>query len=65
MVMVDLRYLIETPLYKDLHVNIHHQWASLFVLHMNLEFEIPTYNNVSFNNFDYDMTKYIVHKQIQ
>ncbi len=33
-------------------VTIHHQWASLFTLHMNLESQIPTYNNVSFDNFD-------------
>ncbi len=35
MVMIILWYLIETPLYKDLNVNIHHQRASLFALHMN------------------------------
>jgi hypothetical protein len=50
MVMVVLRDLIETPLYKYLNVTIHHQCASLFILHMNLEFEIPIYNNASFNN---------------
>jgi hypothetical protein len=38
MVMVVLQDLIETPLYKDLNVTIHHQWESLFALHMNLEF---------------------------
>jgi hypothetical protein len=48
---------IETPLYKDLNVNIHHQWASLFILHMNLEFEIPIYNNASSDNFDCDNEK--------
>jgi hypothetical protein len=32
--------------------NIHHQWASLFALHMNLKFKISTYNNASSNNFD-------------
>jgi hypothetical protein len=45
MVMVDLQDLIETSLYKDLNVTIHHQCASLFTLHMNSEFEIFTYNN--------------------
>ncbi len=50
MVMVVLQGLIETPLYKDLNVAIHHQWASLFILHVNLEFQIPTYNNASSNN---------------
>jgi hypothetical protein len=34
MVMVALRYLIEITLYKYLNVNIHHQWASLFALHV-------------------------------
>jgi hypothetical protein len=54
MVMVVLRDLIETPLYKYLNVNIHHQWASLFALHMNSEFQIPIYNNASSNNFNFD-----------
>jgi len=53
MVMVVLQDLIETSLYKDLNVTIHHQWASLFVLHMNLEFRIPIYNNASFNNSNF------------
>jgi hypothetical protein len=35
MVMVVLQYLIETSLYRDLNVAIHHQWASLFILHVN------------------------------
>jgi len=52
MVMVTLQDLIETPLYKYLNVSIHHRWASLFALHMNLEFQIPTYNNALFDNFD-------------
>jgi hypothetical protein len=50
MVMVVLRNLIETPLYKDLNVTIHHQWASVFALHMNSKFQIPIYNNASSNN---------------
>jgi hypothetical protein len=54
MVMVTLQDLIETPLYKDLNVNIHHQWASLFALHMNLEYQIPIYNNASSDNFKFD-----------
>jgi len=53
-VMNALQYLNETSLYKDLNVTIHHQWASLFALHMNLEYQIPTYNNASFDNFDFD-----------
>jgi hypothetical protein len=53
MVMNALQYLNETSLYKDLNVTIHHQWASLFALHMNFEFQIPTYNNASFDNFDF------------
>jgi len=52
MVMVILQDLIETPLYKKLNVTIHHQWASLFTLHMNLKSQIPTYNNVSSDNSD-------------
>ncbi len=50
--MIILRYLIETPLYKDLNVTIHHQHASLFALHMNSKSQIFTYNNASSNNFD-------------
>jgi hypothetical protein len=34
MVMIALRELIETPLYKDLNVTIHYQWKRLFNLHM-------------------------------
>ncbi len=52
MVMITLRNLIQTPLYKDLNVSIHHQWASLFALHMNSKFQILIYNNGSFENFD-------------
>ncbi len=63
MVMVILRNLIETPLYKDLNVTIHHQWASLFVLRMNLEFQIFIYNNASYDNFDSDNEK--IHQQTQ
>jgi hypothetical protein len=33
-----------------LNVANHHQWAILFILHVNLEFQIPTYNNASSNN---------------
>ncbi len=57
MVMVALWNLIETPLYKDLNVTIHHQWVSLFVLHMNSKSQILTYNNISFDNFDFDNEK--------
>jgi hypothetical protein len=39
------------------NVIIHHQWASLFTLHMNSEFQIPIYNNASSNNFDSDNEK--------
>jgi len=61
MVMDVLQYLIETLLYKDLNVTTHHQWASLFALHMNLESQIPTYNNASFDNFDSNNEEIIVH----
>jgi len=40
-----------------LNVTIHHQWASLFALHMNSESQISTYNNASFDNFDSDNEK--------
>jgi hypothetical protein len=48
MVMVGLQDSIETPLYKDLNVNIHCQRASLFTLHMNSKFQNSIYNNGSF-----------------
>jgi hypothetical protein len=35
-----------------LNVTIHHKWASLFALHMNSKYAIPTYNNASYDNFD-------------
>jgi hypothetical protein len=54
MMMVVLWDLIEKPLYKDLNVNIHHQWANLFALHMNSKFQIPIYNNGSSNNSNFD-----------
>jgi hypothetical protein len=37
MVMIVLQDLFETTLYKYLNVTIHHQWASLFALDMDLE----------------------------
>ncbi len=49
MVMVILWYLIETPLYKDLNVNIHHQWTSLFALHINSIFQFFIDNSDSNN----------------
>jgi hypothetical protein len=54
MVMVILRDLIETPLYKDLNVTIHNKWASLFILHMNSKSQIPPYNNASSINSNCD-----------
>ncbi len=48
--VVDVQNLVETSLYKYLNVTIHHQWASLFTLHMNSDSQIPTYNNASFDN---------------
>jgi hypothetical protein len=52
MVMDVLQNLIKTPLYKYLNIAIHHQWANLFALHMNLEYQIPIYNIASSDNFD-------------
>jgi hypothetical protein len=40
MVMVVLQDLIETPLYKDLNVTIHHQWENAFTLHMDFKSQI-------------------------
>ncbi len=40
-----------------MNVTIHHQWVSLFALHMNLKSQILTYNNISFDNFDFDNEK--------
>jgi hypothetical protein len=57
MVMVVLRDLIETPLYKYLTITIHHQWACLFALCMNSKFQIPTYNNTSSDNSHRDNEK--------
>jgi hypothetical protein len=55
--MVTLQDLIETPLYKDLNVTIHHQWASLFILYMNSKIQNFTYNNVAFGNFNFNNEK--------
>jgi len=49
--------LIEIPLYKKLNITIHHQWASLFDLHMNSKSHFPIYNNASFNNSSYNNEK--------
>jgi hypothetical protein len=57
MVMVILRDLIETPLYKYLNVTIHHQWACLFAFSMNSKFQIPTYNYASSDNSNIDNEK--------
>jgi hypothetical protein len=40
-----------------LNITIHLQWGSLFDLHMNSNFQIPTYNNASFTNYGYDNEK--------
>jgi hypothetical protein len=52
--MITLQDLIETPLYKDLNVTIHHQWTSLFTLHVNSEFLIFNSSDASFDNFDFN-----------
>ncbi len=38
-------------------LSFHHQWASFFTLHMNLESQIPVYNNTSFDKFDFNNEK--------
>jgi hypothetical protein len=54
MVRATLQNLIETTLYKDLNVTIHHQWENLFALHLNLKYQILIYNDASSNNSDFD-----------
>jgi len=46
--MIVWQDLIEKPLYKDLNVTIHHQWISLFTLHMDLESQILNFIDASF-----------------
>jgi hypothetical protein len=57
MVMFALQDLIKMPLYKNLNVTIHHQWESLFTLHINSKFETHICDNSSSNNFDFDNEK--------
>jgi hypothetical protein len=38
MMMVVLRDLVETLLYKNLNLTIHHQWASLFTFAYEFKF---------------------------
>ncbi len=52
--MIFLRYLIKTLIYKYLNVTFHHQWPSLFILHMDLESQIVNSSDASSNNFDFD-----------
>jgi hypothetical protein len=61
MVMVTLWNLIETPLYKDMNVTIHH----LFALHMNLKSKCFTYNNARYDNSDFDNEKIHCTQHIQ
>jgi hypothetical protein len=56
-VTITLQNLIETPLYKKLNVTIHHQLESLLASHINSNFQIPTYNNARFDNFDFNNEK--------
>ncbi len=57
MVMVILQDLNKTPLYKYLNFTIHHQWAILFTLHVNSNFQIPNYINASSDNNDFNNEK--------
>jgi hypothetical protein len=57
MVMIVLQNLITTPLYKDLNVTIHHQWASFFTLHMDSESHILNCNDASFDNSNSNIEK--------
>ncbi len=63
MVMIASQDLIGTPLYKNLNVITHHQWASLFTLHMDLKFQILNFSDASFDNLIPIMGNYIVHQQ--
>jgi hypothetical protein len=49
--------LIKMPLYKNLNVTIHHQWESLFNLHINSNFQTHICDNLSSNNFYFDSEK--------
>ncbi len=40
-----------------MNVSIHHQWASLFTLHMDSESQIFNSNDASSNNFHFDNEK--------
>ncbi len=51
MVMIILQNLIKAPLYKYLNVTIHHQWASLFILHIDSESQILNFSDTSFDKF--------------
>ncbi len=57
MAMIASQNLIETPLYKDLNVTIHHQWASLFTLLMDFKSQILNSNDASFENFNSNSEK--------
>jgi hypothetical protein len=39
MIMLALKDLLNTPLYKELDVKIHHAWDSLFRIHVNIKTE--------------------------
>jgi len=41
-------------MYTDLNVNIHHQWASFFTLHMDLKSQNFNYSDGSFDNSNSD-----------
>jgi hypothetical protein len=57
MVINVLWNLIETPLYKNLNDIIHHQWASLFILHMDSKFQFLNSSDASSDNSDSDNEK--------
>ncbi len=37
-----------------MNITIHHQWASLFISHMDLESQLFYFSDVTFNNLDFD-----------
>jgi hypothetical protein len=53
MVMFSLRDLIQMSLYKDFNITIHHQWESLFTLHINSKSQTHICDKSLSNDFDF------------
>jgi hypothetical protein len=61
MVMIILQDLIETRLYKYLNVTIHHQWRSLFSLHLNSKLKLKIMIIHASNNSNFESEKTFIH----